>query len=258
VWRPGEGRPGGSPRRASPGRRLGGAVVAEIERVELQSARRAARSTVLVAFVDHDAWRCGSTRHGETFGGLTGRPHRRAQDTSPPGSASWSLRPVRSRPSRLVCVTPSSVERDAWGGGRGARRFASGDQDCGSGEFCARRPIDDMDRFQTRAVGAPPSSAGDGYAAWMHRRPVCWRWAPLTVPPRASCAARGSAYASPMPARSHGSATAIARSAPVWGVVARPLVAVALGGRARRGSRGARRAGARDGDSVARRSPGRL
>jgi hypothetical protein len=57
---------------------------------------------------------------------------------------------------------------------------------------------------------------------------VFWRrWAPLTVAPRASCAARGSAYASPVPARSHGSATAIARSAYVWGV-ARPLVAVAL------------------------------
>jgi hypothetical protein len=85
-----------------------------------------------------------------------------------------------------------------------------------------------MDISQTRAMSAPRSFARNGYGAWMHRRPVFWRrWAALTVSPRTSYAARGSAYASPMPARPHRSATVVARSARAW-AVARPRVALAL------------------------------
>jgi hypothetical protein len=138
--------------RASLGQRLGGAVVAEIELVQLDSARWGGEVDDARRVI---ASRCGSTSHGESLGGMTGRPHLGAQHASPPGSASWRLRSVRSRPSSLICVTPSWVQREARGGARGVRHIRSGDQDCSGGEFSARRPTDDMDISQTRADGAP-------------------------------------------------------------------------------------------------------
>jgi hypothetical protein len=153
---------------------------------------------------------------------MAGRPHRGAAHL-----AAWSLRSVRSRPSSLVCVTPSWVGREARGGGRGVRHIESGDQDWRGGEFSARRPTDGMDIFESPAVVAPRSFASNGPADWMHRRPVFSPWAALTIPPRSSCTARSSAYASPMLARPDDSATAVARSAHEW-AVARSRVAVGL------------------------------